>query len=48
MRENSLKSWYEEGSGVPPFKFSNSGLQGPTYQPLNTTYDPPKTALMVR
>ena len=48
MREKSLKSWCEEGSGVPPFKFSNSGLRGPTYQPLNTTYDPPKTALMVR
>ena len=45
--------WYEEEYEVPNFKSvpssyigppSNSGLQGPPFQPLNITYDPPTFA----
>ena len=42
-------SWYKEGSEIPPpFKSvspstlgppSNSGIQGPPFQPLNITYE---------
>ena len=51
-----MYTWYEEGSGDPPFQISqsnlappsNSGLQSPLFQPLIVTYDPPETFLMVR
>ena len=41
-------SWYKEGSEIPPFQISfplyfrspsNSGIQGPPFQPLNITYE---------